>query len=85
MLVTAFGVVVLLTWALVIMNIRSVVLQYEKDKNRIRLYCFLSTLLVLGSMIIGITSSVVQRVIDSESYLIAENSMPAAYYRHTHR
>ena len=82
LLVGAYVIIVLLTWALVIMNVRAVVLQYVKDQNAVRLYSYLGTLLIMSSLIIGVTSAVIQRVIDSESFLKTEDSGPIRYYRH---
>jgi len=79
-LVAAFVIIVLLTWALVIMNVRAVVQQYVKDRNAVRLYAYLATLLVMGSLIIGVTSAVIQRVIDSETFLQEDNSASTRYY-----
>jgi hypothetical protein len=81
--IIAFVIIVLLTWVLVAMNVRSVVQQYEKDQNTVRLYSYLMVLLILGSLIIGVSSAVIQRVIDSEAYL-SSDSNPAIipYYRH---
>ena len=83
MLVGAYAVIVLLTWILVIMNVHGIIQQYDKDHNKIRLYSYLGTLLILGSLIIGVTSAVVQRVIDTESFLKADNNAPVhiRYYR----
>ncbi len=69
MLVGAFVLIVLLTWILVGMNVRSVVQQFQNDNNASRLYGYLATLLIMGSLIIGVTSAVIQRVIDTETYL----------------
>ena len=84
MLVGAFVAVVILTWILVAMNVRAAVRQYDRDRNHIRLYSYLVTLLVLGSLIIGVASAVVQKVIDSENYLQADanESMPGVHYYH---
>ncbi len=82
MLVGAYVVIVLLTWALVIMNARVVVQQYVKDHNATRLYSYLVTLLILSSLIIGVTSAVIQRVIDTESYLKTDDGGYFRYYRH---
>jgi hypothetical protein len=83
MLVGAYAAIVILTWILVIMNVRAVVQQYQKDLNANRLYSYLLTLLILSSVIISVASAVVQRVIDSESYmrLDSANSSPVRYYR----
>ncbi len=81
--IVAFAIIVLLTWVLVAMNVRAVVQQYEKDRNTIRLYSYLTVLLILGSLIIGVSSAVVQRVIDSETYLLSDVASSAVpYYRH---
>ena len=82
MLVGAYVVIVLLTWALVIMNVRSVVQQYMKDQNAVRLYSYLMTLLIMSSLIIGVTSAVIQRVIDTETFLRAED---ISFIRHNRR
>ena len=81
MLVGAYAVIVLLTCALVAMNVHAVVKQFLKDQNVVRLYSYLATLLILGSLIIGVSSSIVQRVIDSETFLQSENSSSIRYYR----
>ena len=81
MLVGAYAVIVLLTCALVAMNVHAVVQQFLKDQNVVRLYSYLATLLILGSLIIGVSSSIVQRVIDSETFLQSENSSSIRYYR----
>lgn len=81
MLVGAYATIVILTWVLIIMNVRAVVNQFVKDRNRVRLFSYLSTLLIVGSLIIGVASSVVQRVIDTEALLRGENPSPIRYYR----
>ena len=81
MLLAAYVLIVLLTWVLVVLNIRAVVVQYELDHNRVRLYSHLCTLLIVGSFIIGIASSVVQRVIDSETYLNSDKNAPSGVIR----
>ena len=80
MLVVAFVIIVLLTWTLVIMNVRAVVQQFVKDRNAIRLYSYLGTLLVMSSLIIGVTSAIIQRVIDSETFLQSDNTSTVRYY-----
>ena len=82
MFVGAFVIIVLLTWVLVIMNVRAVVGQFAKDHNQPRLYSYLATLLVMGSLIIGVSSSIVQRVIDSEAVLRMEKSTSTVRYYH---
>lgn len=82
MFVGAYAIIVVLTCILVSMNVRAVVQQYVKDKNAIRLYSYLATLLIMGSLIIGVASAIVQRVIDSESFLQMDNISPVHYYRH---
>ena len=62
------------------MNVRSVVQQYVKDKDAGRLYSYLVTLLVLSSLIIGVTSAIIQRVIDTEAYLQLDSVSPVRYY-----
>jgi hypothetical protein len=83
MLLGAFAVIVLLTWYLVGMNAVAVVRQFQKDQNEVRLYSYLATLLVVGSLIIGVSSAIVQRVIDAEAYLRSEDD--AAPIRHFHQ
>ena len=73
LLIGAYTIVVILTWALIIMNMWGVVSQYEKDHNKIRLYSYLTTLLILGSLIIGVASAVVQHVMDSQAILQDED------------
>ena len=81
MFVGAYAIIVLLTCVLVAMNVRAVVKQYAKDHNESRLYSYLLTLLILGSLIIGVTGAVVQRVIDSETFLQSEQAAsPIRYY-----
>jgi hypothetical protein len=80
LLVVAFVIIVLLTWTLVIMNVRAVVQQFVKDRNAIRLYSYLGTLLVMSSLIIGVTSAIIQRVIDSETFLQSDNTSTVRYY-----
>jgi hypothetical protein len=82
LLVGAFVVIVLLTWVLVGMNVRAVVSQFAKDHNELRLYSYLVTLLILGSLIIGVASSVIQHVIDSENLLDGDNPSAIHYNRH---
>ena len=82
MFIAAYAIVVLLTWALVIMNVRAVVHQYVKDRNVIRLYSYLASLLVMSSLIIGVTSAIIQRVIDTEVFLKTDNSALVHYYGH---
>ena len=79
----AFVIIVLLTWYLVGMNVAAVVRQFEKDRNEVRLYSYLLTLLIVGSFIIGISSAIVQRVIDTETLLLSEGS--TSPIRHYHR
>jgi uncharacterized integral membrane protein len=74
MFVVAYAIIVVLTCILVAMNVRSVVQQYVKDKNAIRLYSYLATLVIMGSLIIGVSSAIVQRVIDSETFLKLDNT-----------
>jgi hypothetical protein len=82
LLLGGFAVIVLLTWTLVGMNVRAVVRQYQKDQNVLRLYSYLVTLLIVGSMIIGVSSSIVQRVIDAETFLHSEDaSSPIRHYQ----
>jgi hypothetical protein len=82
MLVGAYAVIVLLTWVLVAMNVKAVVRQYAKDHNEGRLYAYLVTLLILGSLIIGVTGAVVQHVIDSEIFLQTDQgAFSVRYYR----
>jgi hypothetical protein len=81
MLIGAFVVIVLLTWALVVLNIRSVVVQFAKDQNVIRLYSYLGVLLIMGSLITGVTSAVIQRSMDAELFLRLDASGPSHYYR----
>jgi hypothetical protein len=80
--VGAYALIVVLTWALVIMNVRAVVQQYVKDRNAVRLYSYLATLLVMCSLIIGVTSAIIQRVIDSENFLLSDNASSIRYYHH---
>jgi hypothetical protein len=79
-LIGAFIIIVIMTWALVIMNVRSVVQRFKKDKNSVRLYSYLTTLVVLGSLIIGVTSAVIQRVIDTEAFLRIDDTTAVRYY-----
>jgi uncharacterized membrane protein len=81
--VGAYAVIVILTCILVAMNVRSVVQQFQKDGNAARLYSYLVTLLILGSLINGVSSAIVQRVIDSETFLHQEDnvSLGVRYYR----
>ena len=81
MFVGAYAIIVSLTCILVAMNVRSVVQQFLKDRNAVRLYSYLTTLLIMGSLIIGVSSAIVQRVIDSESLLRADDTSTVRYYR----
>lgn len=82
MMVGGYVVIVALTCYLVAMNVRSAVRQFGKDRNQIRLYSFLVTLLIAGSLIIGVSGAIVQRVIDSQTFLQTEvSSSPIPYYR----
>ena len=81
MFINGFVIIVLLTWALVIMNVRSVVSQFTKDHNFVRLYSYLMVLLILGSLIIGVAGAVIQRAIDAEAYLNTDTRNPVSYYR----
>jgi hypothetical protein len=82
MLIVIFAVIVILTWILVAMNVWTAVKQYEKDNNRIRLFSYMLALLITGSVIIGVSSAIVQRVIDSETYLLTDAPPSAVpYYR----
>ncbi len=80
MLICAFVIIVVLTWILIAMNVRGIVRQYDKDRNAIRLYSYLVLLLIMGSSIIGVSSAVVQRVIDAETYLKSDQGSPAVHY-----
>jgi FtsH-binding integral membrane protein len=77
----AYAIIVLLTWGLVIMNVRSVVMQFTKDHNFIRLYSFLTVLLIMGSLVIGVASAVIQRALDAEAIMNSETKGPIRYYR----
>jgi len=63
------------------MNVRAVVQQFLKDKNAVRLYSYLVTLVLMGSLIIGVSSAIVQRVIDSETLLQTDDTAVVHYYR----
>jgi hypothetical protein len=83
MFVGAFIIIVLLTWGLVIMNIRSVVREFIKDRNVIRLYSFLTVLLIMGSLVIGVSGAVIQRAMDVEEMLKMDAATgPVRSYRH---
>ena len=62
------------------MNVHAVVLQFMKDQNVIRLYSFLGVLLIMGSLVIGVSSAVIQRAIDVESIMNMETKGPIRYY-----
>jgi hypothetical protein len=82
MLAWGYAIIVLLTCFLVALNVRSAVRQYGKDRNEIRLYSYLATLMIAGSGIIGLSGAIVQRVIDSENSLMVETAnSPIQYYR----
>src|SRR5581483_11858545 len=74
----AYVAIVFLTLVLVIMNVHSVVLRFLEDRNGIRLYSYLGTILVVGSLIIAITNNVVDHVIDSELVLHEGGTIAAA-------
>ena len=82
MLVGAYTTIVALTWILVGMNVRSVVLQFARDRNAVRLYSYLMTLLILGSLIIGVSSAIIQRVIDSENLIEMDQITGIRSFRH---
>jgi len=83
MFVAAYVVIVGLTVILVIMNVRSVVQQFAKDRNVVRLYSYLATLLIMAVLITGVTSAVVTRVIDSEALLQQPDATDVVrYMRH---
>jgi len=77
----AYVVIVLLTWALVVMNVRYVVVQFTKDHNFVKLYSYLITLLVMGSIVIGVASAVIQRAMDVEILLKSDATGPVRYSR----
>jgi hypothetical protein len=81
MFVGAFAIIVLLTWALVVMNIRSEVDIYIKHRNAVRLYSYMTVLLIMGSLVIGVASAVIQRAMDSEAVLRSDAPSPIRYYR----
>ena len=81
MLIGAFVIIVLLTWVLAVMNIRSVVLQFTKDHNLIRLYSYLAVLLIMASTMIGVASAVIQRAMDVETYLKLDEVSTTRFYR----
>ena len=81
MLAGAYVVIVLLTWALVVMNVRYVVVQFTKDHNFVKLYSYLITLLVMGSIVIGVASAVIQRAMDVEILLKSDATGPVRYSR----
>ena len=64
-----YGAIVFLTGILVGMNIHSEFVRYMKNLNRVRLYSYLGTLLIMGAVILMISGSVVDHVIDSEMTL----------------
>lgn len=76
----AYLSITVLTLALVVMNVHTIVAQFVKDQNQVRLYAYLGTLLFLGSLIIGITGNVIDRVIDSENQLLEVKSPYVKYY-----
>jgi len=80
-LIGAFVIIVLLTWVLAVMNIRSVVLQFTKDHNLIRLYSYLAVLLIMASTMIGVASAVIQRAMDVETYLKLDEVSTTRFYR----
>jgi len=81
MLIGAYVLIVGLTWVLVVMNARSVVQEFVKTRNVVRLYSYLTTLLVLASLIIGVTSAIMQRVLDAESFMKLDQDSPVVRYR----
>lgn len=68
-LVVAYLTIVALTVLLVILNAHSVVLQFLKDRNHLRLHSYLVTLAFLGSLIIVVSGNVVDRVLSSQESL----------------
>jgi hypothetical protein len=82
MLVGAYTTIVALTWILVGMNVRSCVIQFAKDRNTVRLYSYLITLLIMGSLIIGVSSAIIQRVIDSENLIEMDQVAGLRSFRH---
>ena len=79
--VQAFIAIVLLTWVLVVMNVRSEVRRYDKVRNGIRLYSYLAVLVFLGSSIILVSSAVLQRVMDIQTYLLTDTTPVVPYHR----
>ena len=79
----AFAVIVLLTWALVVINVRAAARRYEKDRNGIHLYSYAAALLIMGSVIIGVSNAIILRVIDCQAYLLldAPPSIPRYHRR----
>jgi len=68
----AYGVIVFLTGVLVGMNIHAEFLQLLKNRNRMRFYSYMGTLVIVASVILVISGSVVDRVMDSEMTLLSD-------------
>lgn len=73
-LIIAYLSIVVLTVTLVVMNAHSVVTQYFRDRNQIRLNAYLVTLAVVGSLIIVISGNVVDRVIMSQETILKDGA-----------
>ena len=61
-----FGAIVVLTIALVLLNVHEVVLRFLGDRDRIRLAIYLGTVIIVGVSIITVAYRVVGKVIDAK-------------------
>ncbi len=81
MFASAYATIVILTCYLIAMNVLGAVKQYVKDRNEVRLYSFLTTLVIAGSLIIGLSGMIVQKVYDSRELILSEMAIPQALQR----
>ncbi len=84
MFIAGYAVIVILTCYLIAMNVHAAVKQFLKDRNEVRLYSFLTTLVIAGSLIIGLSGAIVQKVIDTQAQVLIDTaSSPIPRYKHT--
>ncbi len=68
-MLAGYVAIVILTLVLVVLNAHGVVSHFLNDHNPVRLISYLLTLVIVGSGIIMISFSVVDHVIESQTFL----------------
>ncbi len=82
MFIGGYVIIVLLTCYLIAVNVRSAVKQFFKDQDEIKLYTYLATLVITGSLIIGVSGVIVSRVMDAQAYLLSDLAeSPIPHYK----